>query len=314
VAIDPAAGKIYWTDVASARIRVGNLDGSGSPATLFTDPGSFPGFLALLRAPAAAGAPTVTGGSSFGSQLSCSQAQWAADLLGASLYRAPRSFTYQWSRDGTAIASATSPSYTASSPGQYTCTVSAQNQAGSTQQTSAPHTVSSPMITISKHGTGSGTVTSAPSGIDCGLTCTASFAPETAVMLTATPTTGSVFAGWSGACAGANACDVTMSQDQAVTAVFNLLRPNTKLTKNTISAHRHRATFKFKAIGIATGFQCALVKRPKPHHKKRKPSFRSCRSPKTYTHLKPGGYIFFVRAFNAAGADPTPAQKTFTIQ
>ena len=29
--------------------------------------------------------------------------------------------------------------------------------------------------------------------------------------------------------------------------------------------------------------------------------------------LKPGKYTFEVRAFNAAGADPTPAKKSFTI-
>jgi hypothetical protein len=52
-----------------------------------------------------------------------------------------------------------------------------------------------------------------------------------------------------------------------------------------------------------TGLQCALVK----------PSFSACRSRKTYKHLKPGKYTFEVRAFNAAGADPTPAKKSFTI-
>jgi|tagenome__1003787_1003787.scaffolds.fasta_scaffold20969472_4 DNA-binding beta-propeller fold protein YncE len=36
VAIDPAAGKIYWADYNSNLIRVGNLDGAGSAANLFT--------------------------------------------------------------------------------------------------------------------------------------------------------------------------------------------------------------------------------------------------------------------------------------
>ena len=64
--------------------------------------------------------------------------------------------------------------------------------------------------------------------------------------------------------------------------------------------------FSFEAIGTATGFQCALVRTPKA-------SFSACRSPKTYKHLKPGKYTFEVRAFNVAGADPTPANKRFTI-
>jgi hypothetical protein len=59
----------------------------------------------------------------------------------------------------------------------------------------------------------------------------------------------------------------------------------------------------FQGDRQVTGFQCALVK----------PSFSACRSPKTYKHLKPGKYTFEVRAFNAAGADPTPAKKSFTI-
>src|SRR5437870_6913325 len=41
----------------------------------------------------------------------------------------------------------------------------------------------------------SGTVTSAPVGINCGVTCAASFASGTAVTLTATPAAGSAFSG-----------------------------------------------------------------------------------------------------------------------
>jgi DNA-binding beta-propeller fold protein YncE len=37
VAIDPAANKIYWADAVN-EIRVGNLDGSGSPSGLFVEP------------------------------------------------------------------------------------------------------------------------------------------------------------------------------------------------------------------------------------------------------------------------------------
>jgi DNA-binding beta-propeller fold protein YncE len=37
VAIDPAANKIYWGDTINA-VRVGNLDGSGAPTNLFTEP------------------------------------------------------------------------------------------------------------------------------------------------------------------------------------------------------------------------------------------------------------------------------------
>jgi len=70
-----------------------------------------------------------------------------------------------------------------------------------------------PTITVSKAGTGSGTVTSSPSGINCGGTCTASFTGVgSAITLTATPAAGSTFAGWSGggtpACSGTGTCTV----------------------------------------------------------------------------------------------------------
>ena len=51
-------------------------------------------------------------------------------------------------------------------------------------------------------GTGTGTVTSVPAGISCGITCTATYPSSTSVTLTASAATGSVFAGWTGDCAG----------------------------------------------------------------------------------------------------------------
>jgi hypothetical protein len=99
----------------------------------------------------------------------------------------------------------------------------------------------------------------------------------------------------------------------AVWVFVTQLPPGTKITKAKISSKHHQAAFSFKAIGTATRFQCALVRTPKAHHKKPKPTFKACRSPKTYKHLKPGKYTFEVRALNAAGANPTPAKKSFTI-
>lgn len=76
-------------------------------------------------------------------------------------------------------------------------------------------------LTVNKNGTGSGTVTSSPTGINCGATCSASFAQGTTVTLTAAPASGSVFAGWSGACTGTGTCSVTMDAAKTVTATFN---------------------------------------------------------------------------------------------
>jgi len=76
-------------------------------------------------------------------------------------------------------------------------------------------------LTVSKDGTGSGTVTSNPAGINCGSDCSEDYADGTSVTLTATPADDSEFAGWSGACTGTGTCSVTMTESKSVTATFN---------------------------------------------------------------------------------------------
>ncbi|MES1243886.1 MAG: Ig-like domain-containing protein [Acidobacteriota bacterium] len=76
---------------------------------------------------------------------------------------------------------------------------------------------------VTRGGSGSGTVSTSPAGIDCGPTCNASFPPDTVVTLTAEPAEGSTFAGWSGACSGTGPCVVTMTTSATVTASFELI-------------------------------------------------------------------------------------------
>ncbi|MBI5620472.1 InlB B-repeat-containing protein [Candidatus Gottesmanbacteria bacterium] len=73
-------------------------------------------------------------------------------------------------------------------------------------------------LTVTKTGTGSGVVTSSPVGIDCGLDCSEVYY-GTNVTLTATPSAGSIFTGWSG---NADCSDgvVTMNADKTCTATF----------------------------------------------------------------------------------------------
>jgi hypothetical protein len=76
-------------------------------------------------------------------------------------------------------------------------------------------------LTVSKTGLGSGTVASAPVGINCGSTCAATFASATAVTLTATAIKGS-FAGFSGGgCSGTGSCTLTPTASTTVTAEFD---------------------------------------------------------------------------------------------
>jgi hypothetical protein len=76
-------------------------------------------------------------------------------------------------------------------------------------------------VTVTKAGPGSGTVSSSPSGINCGATCSTSFDYGTPVTLTAQPTSTSIFAGWSGACTGTGTCMITANAATSVTATFN---------------------------------------------------------------------------------------------
>lgn len=80
------------------------------------------------------------------------------------------------------------------------------------------------LLVVTPAGTGTGTVSSSPEGISCGLTCVSAFAADTVVALTATPNAGSGFTGWTGACEGFGACEVTVSGIRDVGATFDLGR------------------------------------------------------------------------------------------
>jgi len=102
--------------------------------------------------------------------------------------------------------------------GTGTCTVS-MTQARSA--TATFNTASTFALGVSRAGTGSGTVTSNPSGINCGTSCTANYASGTSVTLTAAAASGSTFAGWSGSCSGTGSCVLAMTASRSVTATFN---------------------------------------------------------------------------------------------
>ncbi|MGD0282066.1 MAG: putative Ig domain-containing protein [Dissulfurispiraceae bacterium] len=78
------------------------------------------------------------------------------------------------------------------------------------------------VLSVTMAGTGGGTVTSSPAGIDCGSACSFSFNTETAVTLSAAASTGSVFAGWSGGpCSGSGSCAFSLNSNTGITATFN---------------------------------------------------------------------------------------------
>ena len=75
-------------------------------------------------------------------------------------------------------------------------------------------------LTVSLAGSGSGAVSDGSGGIACPSACSHAYNEGTQVTLTATPASGSSFAGWGGACSGTGSCQVTMNAAMTVTATF----------------------------------------------------------------------------------------------
>jgi len=83
------------------------------------------------------------------------------------------------------------------------------------------------LVTVARAGSGTGTVSSLPAGVACGASCSRIFDSLTAPELTATPSAGFLFSGWSGACTGTATCIVPAGADAAVTATFDPLALST---------------------------------------------------------------------------------------
>ena len=82
--------------------------------------------------------------------------------------------------------------------------------------------------------------------------------------------------------------------------------------KETVELARRMVRFRFSARGDATGFSCALVRlgeRPSRKH----PRYAACGTSKTYRALKPGAYVFYVRAKGPGGVEPRPVTRRFRI-
>jgi hypothetical protein len=85
-------------------------------------------------------------------------------------------------------------------------------------------------LSVAKTGAGDGTITSAPSGINCASSCSAEYNVGEALTLIATPAAGSSLAGWSvngspATCPGTGACHLVLSADTEVSAEFEVLPP-----------------------------------------------------------------------------------------
>ncbi|HEX5929993.1 MAG TPA: PKD domain-containing protein [Solirubrobacterales bacterium] len=154
LAIDPTVGRMYWGNYGSGTTTTnaigfaglnGTSPGGITPASAPVDGPQDP---VIVKSPTGTGAPAVTRSTKSRSELACSTGSWAADLAGSFVYQAPRTFAYQWTLNGAAIAGATTPTLAAAKPGSYACSVTATNQLGSANQTSAPINVKAAKVKL----------------------------------------------------------------------------------------------------------------------------------------------------------------------
>jgi chitodextrinase len=198
------------------KMRIGDLywDASGWP-TLTRPP------TADTTPPAAPGAPVASGVTSSSLTLSWPAATDDVGVAGYTVFQ-------RGSAGDVQVATATGTSVAVSGLAgstPYTFFVRARDAAGNVSAASPTVTVTTAAgttyaLTVAKAGTGSGRVTSSPPGLDCGATCSASFASGTTVTLAAAAAAGSTFVGWEGACTGTGSCVTTMTAARSVTAAF----------------------------------------------------------------------------------------------
>lgn len=136
------------------------------------------------------------------------------------------SLVYQWMRDSGPVIGATSSSLTVSNAsvsdaGSYYCRVG--NEAGVINTNNAELVVSPLVIEydLDVALVGEGSIQSLSTGIDCGVDCDETYEESSEIILLATASDGYEFAGWIGACTGTGSCDITMSEDRSVTALFS---------------------------------------------------------------------------------------------
>ena len=128
----PNDGAASGNRTATLTLSSSGVMGPASIAVTITDAG------VGATAPVNTVLPAISGTTTVGSTLSCSQGTWT---------QSPTSYAYQWKRGGTAISGATASTYAVVAGDQgttLTCTVTATNATGSTPATSAGTAIPAP--------------------------------------------------------------------------------------------------------------------------------------------------------------------------
>ena len=110
------------------------------------------------------------------------------------------------------------------------------------------------VLKINKTGTGTGTVTSEPAGINCGDSCSQDFKVNTVVELTASPDADSDFTGWSG---NPDCTDGSVTMDKAKTCNANFTLK--QFTLNVAKIGAGTGTVTSVPAGINCGGDCSEV-------------------------------------------------------
>jgi hypothetical protein len=118
-------------------------------------------------------------------------------------------------------------------------------------------------LTITGSGTGTGVVTSSPTGINCTITagraaasgCSALYTAGVVVTLTAKPASGHAFGGWVKLCTGLGTCTVNMRIAREVTALFR----KGPFTVKIISGTAGVGTGSVKSIGSTPAINCQIT-------------------------------------------------------
>jgi len=100
---------------------------------------------------------------------------------------------------------------------------------------------------------GSGAITSTPSGISCGADCSESYTTGTSVTLTATPANGYTFANWSGDCTGTGSCVIQMNSNKSVGATFSQNAVKYRLNTSQTGS----GTITLNPTGTSCGSNCS---------------------------------------------------------
>lgn len=162
-------------------------------------------------------------------------------------------------------------------------------------------------VTVSKTGSGTGSVSSDPAGIACGGSCSASFESGTVVVLNTDAHAGSEFKRWTGGCSGSDpTCTIELDADSTVQARFE----PTQVAPGKVSLGKkpklrtssRTAVFGFTSSRKGDTFECRLDRRV----------FSRCKSPIKLRRLSFGRHNFAVRAVRS-GRRGSAIRFTWTV-